>query len=232
MGKCEPSAATLRVMAAPKPTRRLELRHWRAGASVVAGADEVGRGPWAGPLVVGAVVLPRERREWLPLLRDSKALTDEARRALAPRIRDEAEDAALGWVSSAEIDELGLAAALRLGYRRAILGLSRAPDIVLADGSDRLRLPWPTEMVVRGDARVASIAAASIIAKVARDDYMVALDAQFPEFGFARHKGYGAPEHRAALARCAPCPEHRRSFRPVAQAIQFSAGPAPLAAVD
>ena len=214
-------------MPAPKPTRRLELRYWRAGASIVAGADEVGRGPWAGPLVVGAVVLPPERRPaWLPLLRDSKALSAAARQALAPRIHDEAQDAALGWVAAAEIDARGLAAALRLAYRRAIEGLSHPPDIVLADGSDRLRLPWPTEMVVRGDARVASIAAASIIAKVARDDYMAALDAQFPQFGFARHKGYGAPEHRAALEIHPPCPEHRSSFRPVAQAAQFAELPA------
>ena len=205
-----------------KPTRRIELRHWRAGAAVVAGADEVGRGPWAGPLVVGAVVLPRERAAWLPLLRDSKALSAEARRALAPQIHSGAQDAALGWVGAAEIDQLGLAAALRLAYRRALSGLVAPPDIVLADGADRLGLPWPTEMVVRGDARVASIAAASIIAKVARDDYMVALDARFPQFGFARHKGYGAPEHRAALEAHPPCPEHRRSFRPVAQAALFN----------
>lgn len=206
-----------------RPTRRRELRHWRAGAAVVAGADEVGRGPWAGPLVVGAVVLPPDARPaWLSLLRDSKALSARARRELAPQIAAGAQDSALGWVAAVEIDQLGLAAALRLGYRRALAKLARPPDIVLADGSDRLQLPWPTEMVVRGDGRVASIAAASIIAKVARDDYMVELDARFPQFGFARHKGYGAPEHRAALDIHPPCPEHRRSFRPVAQAALFS----------
>ena len=209
------------------PTRRRELRHWREGAAVVAGADEVGRGPWAGPLVVGAVVLPPDARPpWLSHVRDSKALSARTRRELAPQITEGAQDAALGWVAAAEIDQLGLAAALRLGYRRALANLARPPDIVLADGSDRLRLPWPTEMVVRGDARVASIAAASIIAKVARDDYMAALDAQFPQFGFARHKGYGAPEHRVALEIHPPCPEHRRSFRPVAQAALFTELPA------
>ncbi len=206
-----------------KPTRRRELRHWREGAAVVAGADEVGRGPWAGPLVVGAVVLPpNQRPAWLPLLRDSKALSPRARRELAPQIHAGAQDSALGWVNAAELDELGLAAALRLAYRRALHGLSSPPDIVLADGTDRLGLPWPTEMVVRGDARVASIAAASIIAKVARDDYMAALDARFPQFGFARHRGYGTPEHRAALAAHPPCPEHRRCFRPVAQSVWFA----------
>ena len=209
------------------PTRRRELRHWREGAAVVAGADEVGRGPWAGPLVVGAVVLPPDARPpWLSHVRDSKALSARTRRELAPQITEGALDSALGWVAAAEIDQLGLAAALRLGYRRALANLARPPDIVLADGSDRLNLPWPTEMVVRGDARVASIAAASIIAKVARDDYMVALDAQFPQFGFARHKGYGAPEHRVALEIHPPCPEHRRSFRPVAQAALFTELPA------
>ncbi len=206
-----------------KPTRRHELRHWRAGATIVAGADEVGRGPWAGPLVVGAVVLaPRSRPRWLSRVRDSKALSAAAREALAPLIHAEAAATALGWAPAAELDALGLAAALRLAYRRALSGLGADPDIVLADGSDRLRLPWPTEMVVRGDARVASIAAASIIAKVARDAYMVELDAQFPEFGFARHKGYGTAQHRAALEAHGPCPEHRRCFRPVAQALQFA----------
>ena len=193
----------------------------------MAGADEVGRGPWAGPLVVGAVVLPPDARPpWLSHVRDSKALSARTRRELAPQITEGAQDAALGWVAAAEIDQLGLAAALRLGYRRALANLARPPDIVLADGSDRLKLPWPTEMVVRGDARVVSIAAASVIAKVARDDYMAALDAQFPQFGFARHKGYGAPEHRAALEIHPPCPEHRRSFRPVAQAALFTEFPA------
>ena len=193
----------------------------------MAGADEVGRGPWAGPLVVGAVVLPPDvRPAWLSHVRDSKALSARTRRELAPQITEGAQDSALGWVAAAEIDQVGLAAALRLGYRRALTALARPPDIVLADGSDRLNLPWPTEMVVRGDARVASIAAASVIAKVARDDYMAALDAQFPQFGFARHKGYGAPEHRAALEIHPPCPEHRSSFRPVAQAAQFAELPA------
>ena len=206
-----------------KPTRRHELRHWRAGATIVAGADEVGRGPWAGPLVVGAVVLsPRSRPRWLSRVRDSKALSAAAREALTPLIHAEAAATALGWAPAAELDALGLAAALRLAYRRALSGLGADPDIVLADGSDRLRLPWPTEMVVRGDARVASIAAASIIAKVARDAYMVELDAQFPEFGFARHKGYGTARHRAALEAHGPCPEHRRCFAPVAQALQFA----------
>ncbi len=210
-----------------RPTRREELRCWRAGAAVVAGADEVGRGPWAGPLVVGAVVLtPYSRPRWLAQLRDSKALSAAARSALAPQIEAGAAACALGWAAAAEIDAVGLAAALRLTYRRALDGLGREPDMVLADGADRLRLPWPTQMVVRGDARVASIAAASVIAKVARDAYMVALDARFPQFGFARHKGYGVPEHRAALAAHGPCPEHRRCFAPVARAAQLAPGAA------
>lgn len=204
-------------------TRLRELRHWRSGAVVVAGADEVGRGPWAGPLVVGAVVLSPDRRPaWLGRLRDSKALSPSARAELAPLIRAEAESVALGWTAARELDEIGLAPALRLAYQRALEGLDREPDIVLADGSDRLCLPWPTEMVVRGDGRVASIAAASIIAKVARDEYMAALETSFPQFGFARHKGYGTPQHRFALEAHGPCLEHRRCFAPVAQYAQFT----------
>lgn len=198
------------------PNRRRELRLWREGASVVAGADEVGRGPLAGPLAVGAVVLPRERPAWLSDLRDSKALPRAERARLAELIRRDAEAWALGWVSAGRLDRIGLAEALRLAYRRALEGLPEAPCAVLADGRDRLELPWPTEMIVRGDASVASIAAASVLAKEARDAHMAALDQRHPGYGFARHKGYGTARHLEALGRLGPCIEHRRSFAPVA----------------
>ena len=113
-----------------------------------------------------------------------------------------------------------MTSALRLACRRAIEQLDAPPDVVLADGRDDLRLSIPTEMVIKGDARVASIAAASIIAKTARDAWMIELDSRFAEYGFARHKGYGTAEHLRALAQLGPCPEHRRSFAPVASAIQ------------
>ena len=213
-----------------RPTRRRELALWRAGGAVVAGADEVGRGPLAGPLVVAAVVLPRDHRPaWLSEVRDSKQLTPAQRSRLAPLIRAESEAWAIGRTPAAEIDEIGLARALRLAYRRALEELREPPDIVLADGNDRLDLPWPTEMIVRGDASVASIAAASIVAKEWRDEQMARLDARHPQYGFARHKGYGTPEHLAALRRHGPCAEHRRCFAPVREAaagrqLAFAAG--------
>ena len=204
---------------ARRPTRRRELALWRAGAAVVAGADEVGRGPLAGPLVVAAVVLPRDYRPpWLSEVRDSKQLAPAQRARLAPLIRAEAAAWAVGGVPAEEIDAIGLTRALRLAYRRALDGLREPPDIVLADGNDRLDLPWPTEMIVRGDASVASIAAASIVAKEWRDEQMADLDALHPQYGFARHKGYGTPEHLAALHEHGPCTEHRRCFAPVREA--------------
>ncbi len=208
-----------------RPTRRRELLHWRNGARCVAGVDEVGRGPLAGPLVTAAVVLPRERRPaWLSRLRDSKQLSAQRREALAPLIEAEADHCALGWVHAAELDELGLSEALRLCVRRSLEQLERSPDIVLADGRDDLRLPCPTEMIVKGDAAVASIAAASIVAKVARDRWMIELDRRYPEYGFAGHKGYGSPGHLRALQEFGPCPEHRHSFAPVAALRQSRLG--------
>lgn len=206
---------------ARRPTRRRELALWRAGAAVVAGADEVGRGPLAGPLVVGAVVLPRDwRPDWLSEVRDSKQLSPPQRARLAPLIHAEAAACGIGEVTAAELDRIGLAAALRLAYRRALEVLPVTPDAVLADGNDRLDLPWPTEMIVRGDALVASIAAASIVAKEWRDEQMAELDQRHPQYGFARHKGYGTPQHLAALRSHGPCPEHRRSFAPVRAASE------------
>ncbi len=197
------------------------MRHWRRGASCVAGVDEVGRGALAGPLVTAAVALsPQVRPAWLRDLRDSKQLSARQRERLAPLIRAGALQYAIGWVPASELDALGLTAALRLACRRAIEQLAAPPDVVLADGRDDLRLRCPTEMVVKGDATVASIATASIIAKVARDAWMSALDERYPGYGFARHKGYGTAAHLDALRELGPCPEHRRSFAPVAALAQ------------
>lgn len=199
------------------PNRRRELQHWRNGAGSIVGLDEVGRGPLAGPIVTAAVSLPLDRRPaWLSELRDSKQLSARQRELLAPQIREGSLQWALGWVHAAELDEIGLAAALRLACRQALEQLPAAPDVVIADGRDDLRLGVQTEMVIKGDASVSSIAAASIIAKTARDSWMIKLDEQYPGYGFARHKGYGAPEHLRALEQLGPCPEHRRSFAPVA----------------
>ncbi|MDE2890951.1 MAG: ribonuclease HII [Chloroflexota bacterium] len=208
-------------MPGQRPTRRRELFHRRNGAGSVVGVDEVGRGPLAGPIVTAAVSLPLDRRPaWLSELRDSKQLSPQQRERLAPLIREGSQQWSLGWVQAAELDDLGMTNALRLACRRAIEQLREPPDVVLADGRDDLRLAWRTEMIVKGDATVASIAAASIIAKVARDRWMVELDERCPGYGFARHKGYGSAQHLTALESLGPCPEHRRSFAPVADLLQ------------
>ncbi len=197
------------------------MHHRRNGAQVIVGVDEVGRGPLAGPIVTAAVSLPLDRRpKWLSELRDSKQLTAKQRQRLAPLIREESLRRAIGWVHAVELDSLGLSAALRLAFRRTIEQLGEPPDVVLADGRDNLRLAYPTEMIIKGDAKVSSIAAASIIAKAARDDWMIELDSRYPGYGFARHKGYGSAEHLRALQDLGPCPEHRRSFAPVAALSQ------------
>lgn len=171
--------------------------------------------------MTAAVSIPLERRPgWLAELRDSKQLSPAQRDQLAPKIREGALQWAIGWVHASELDEMGVSAALRLACRRAIDQLTTPPDVVLADGRDDLRLAIPAEMIIKGDALVSSIAAASIIAKTARDAWMVDLDAQFPGYGFARHKGYGSPQHLRALAELGPCPEHRRSFAPIAALSQ------------
>lgn len=160
------------------------------------------------------------RPRWLSELRDSKQLSAQQRERVAPKIRDGALQWAIGWVQAAELDDIGMSAALRLACRRTLEQLPMQPDVVLADGRDDLRLAPATEMIVKGDASVASIAAASILAKTARDDWMIELGARFPGYGFERHKGYGSPEHLRALCELGPCREHRRSFAPVAALSQ------------
>lgn len=167
--------------------------------------------------MTAVVALPLDHRPiWLSELRDSKQLSAARRERLAPQIREESLQWALGWVHASELDEIGMTPALRLACRRAVAQLAVAPDLVIADGRDDLQLAVRTEMVVKGDALVSSIAAASIIAKTARDAWMVELDGHYPGYGFAQHKGYGSPEHLRALNELGPCPEHRRSFAPVA----------------
>ncbi|APE31251.1 ribonuclease HII [Halomonas aestuarii] len=179
----------------------------------LAGVDEVGRGPLVGPVVAAAVILDHERP--IEGLDDSKALTARRREALCGEIRERALAFAVAEASAAEIDDLNIFHATHLAMRRAIDALDPGPEYLLVDGN---RLPGhhvPGQAVVKGDARHPAIAAASILAKVARDAGMVALDARHPEYGFARHKGYPTREHLAALERLGALPEHRRSFGPV-----------------
>jgi ribonuclease HII len=189
----------------------------------VAGIDEAGRGPLAGPVVAAAVILPRGRGP--RGIADSKTLTEPERRRLAAAIRRDALCFGIGWADPAEIDALDILQATHLAMRRAVLALAVPPRRLLVDG-DRLPalggLGGPLEAVaiVRGDATERSIGAASILAKTARDAYMEQIDAWYPAYGFARHKGYPTALHRRALERHGPCPLHRRSFAPVARAAE------------
>jgi ribonuclease HII len=180
----------------------------------VAGVDEAGRGPLAGPVAVAAVILDPARR--IDGLGDSKALSEARREALFPRIQSEALAFAIVFVHADEIDRLNILQATMAGMRRAVAALATTPSRVLVDGN---RVPpglgIAAEAIVKGDAKIAAISAASILAKVARDRWMLDLDAAHPEYGFAAHKGYPTPEHLDALRRFGPCPAHRRSFAPV-----------------
>lgn len=184
---------------------------------LVAGVDEVGRGPLVGNVVTAAVIL--DPQQPIDGLADSKKLTEKQRE----RLYDEIIEKALAWsVASAspeEIDELNILHATMLAMQRAVLSLDVAPEYVYVDGNRCPELPYPSEPVVKGDSRIKEISAASILAKVVRDREMQALHQRHPEYGFARHKGYPTPAHFAALKEHGPIPEHRRSFRPVRELI-------------
>jgi ribonuclease HII len=183
------------------------------GFPAIAGVDEVGVAPLAGPVVAAAVILPPGLT--FPHLNDSKRLSAEQRDALYPLVLERAEAWALGMASVEEIDRLNILQAMRLAHRRAILALTRRPSLVLIDGRYAADVPLPQLVVVDGDAICASIAAASVVAKVTRDRMMVELAARYPAYGFDRHKGYSTPSHREAIDRYGPTPYHRRSFLPV-----------------
>lgn len=189
---------------------RLEARLWRTGPVRIAGVDEVGRGPLAGPVVAAAVILPSDRR--LRGLADSKRLTPERRRELFRRIQEAAVAVGLGVVDHETIDRINILQATRLAMRLALQGLRPEPELVVTDFVALPGLAWPQQNLVDGDARCASVAAASIVAKVTRDGMMEEADARFPQYGFARHKGYATADHLAALDRHGPCPLHRRTF--------------------
>jgi ribonuclease HII len=183
------------------------------GYRVVAGIDEVGLGPLAGPAVAAAVVLPLGAR--LPGLDDSKRLTAEQRERLDRLIRRRALGFSIGEVSAREVDELGLTRARQMAMSGAVAGLPVPAEYLLVDAWDVPDLPLPQMCVVKGDATCASIMAASIVAKVHRDQLMVAYDSQFPGYGFAVHKGYATAAHRRALRELGPSPIHRMSWAPI-----------------
>ncbi len=198
-----------------------ERSYWKSGLQPVAGVDEVGRGALAGPLVAAAVVFPaglelrsKAAIQMGSLVRDSKLMTHESRLAAAESIRSLAESVSIGAVTNAEIDLLGLTAANRIAMERAVDGLPSLPGILLIDAMV-LDHPAPQIGLVDGDALVFSIAAASIIAKVARDTFMERCADEFSQYGFEHHRGYGTARHLRALDLWGPCHLHRRSFEPV-----------------
>jgi len=182
---------------------------------LIAGVDEAGRGPLAGPVVAAAVIL--DPHHPIAGLADSKALSAARRETLAVEIRKHARAHAVAQADVAEIDSLNILHATMLAMRRAVEALGVAPDEVLVDGNRCPDIAYRVRAIVKGDRDVAAISAASILAKTVRDALLVELDAVYPVYGFAQHKGYPTPEHLEALARHGPCAVHRRSFAPVAQ---------------
>jgi len=189
---------------------RYEGQAWRAGVARVAGLDEAGRGPLAGPVVAAAVIIAADRR--IRGLADSKLLSAERRAALFEVIHERALAVGVGVVDHETIDRINILEATRVAMRQALTALAVAPDLVITDFVHLPDLPCPQRNLVDGDVRCATVAAASIVAKVTRDRIMLDADAKFPQYGFARHKGYGTADHLAALDRHGPCPLHRRTF--------------------
>ena len=223
------------VKARRKRTRRPQL--WASermvrgmGYAVVAGIDEVGLGPLAGPAVAAACVLPIGAR--LPGLDDSKKLTADQRRRLDRQIRRQAVAWAVAEVPPEDIDNKGLTYARQRAMELAVNALSPAAEYLLIDAWDVPELPLPQMAVIKGDGLCASIMAASILAKVHRDTLMIDFDAVYPGYGFALHKGYATAAHRAALMRLGPSPIHRMSWRPVRKALGLSGGIDPAAVVS
>ena len=196
---------------------RYEQELWQEGCTLVAGVDEVGVGPLAGPVIAGAVILPQAYK--LRDLNDSKKLDEAQRARLAERIKAEAIAWAVGGAEVEEIDRLNIYHAGLLAMQRAVTTLAQQPDFVLVDARTIPGLTIPQRGIVKGDCLSASIAAASIIAKTTRDALMREFERQYPGYGFATHKGYSTPEHCRALRACGVTPIHRRSFRPVREAL-------------
>jgi ribonuclease HII len=192
----------------------------RPNVTLIAGVDEVGRGPLVGDVVTAAVILNPAKP--IAGLADSKKLTDKKRQLLAIEIKEKALCYAIGRCSPSEIDELNILQATMLAMSRAVEALSTVPEFVFVDGNRLPKLAMPAQAVVKGDSLVAEISAASILAKVAREDEMIELDARYPQYGFAGHKGYPTKAHFAALEQYGAIDEHRKSFKPVQRVLALS----------
>ncbi len=187
------------------------------GSKLICGIDEAGRGPWAGPVTAGAVILHPDR----PILglTDSKKLTEKRREALEPQIKRQGFAWCVAHASAEEIDDLNIREATFLAMQRAVEGLGTTPELILVDGNALPRdLPCPARAIIKGDLTEPAISAASILAKTARDHLLKEMEAEFPGYGFGGHKGYGTAAHSEALDRLGPCAQHRMSFAPVKRA--------------
>ena len=193
------------------------LLHTEDGISgsgrIIAGVDEAGRGCLAGPVVAGAVILDENR----PIhgLRDSKALSEKRRNELFEQIHEKALAYSVGMTAAEEVDRINILRAALLAMEKAVLSLGRKPDFLLIDGNSKTSLPIRQKAIIKGDSKCASIAAASIVAKVTRDRIMTEIETEYPGYGFSRHKGYPTKEHLGALRNLGPCPIHRKSFKGV-----------------
>jgi ribonuclease HII len=211
-------------LSALHPTYGEEASLLAQGYSLVAGLDEAGRGPLAGPVVAGVAILPpNPKGRWAGLVRDSKQLTPDQRERALLHLQDAALALQVGISSPHEIDKLGIAAATRLAMCRALESIPLSPDFLLLDAFPLPEMNTPQKAVINGDDLCLSIAAASIVAKVTRDRLMCEEDSVYPGYGFARHKGYGTEEHINNLRRLGPCPIHRYSFAPVRNCLQSTA---------
>lgn len=206
----------------PSPDLRFETALWSDGLLHVAGLDEAGRGAWAGPVAAGAVILPAEPEiaARLHKVRDSKEMTPIERTFWAAQIKEHALTWGVGFASNQEIDELGIVPATRLAMTRALENLRVEPQHLLIDALRLPALALPQTALIKGDQRSLSIASASVLAKTGRDALMVELDATYPGYGFAQHKGYGTARHMAALEQSGPCPIHRFSFEPIKESVE------------
>ena len=206
------------------PGLEFELPLWESGRLLVAGLDEAGRGAWAGPVSAGVVILPADPEigQHLSGVRDSKQMTPRQREYWAEEIKALAAAWQVGFSSQEEIDALGIVPATRLAMRRALSGLNLVPQHLLIDALLLREVELPQTALIKGDSRSLSIAAASVLAKVARDAQMVEFENPYPGYGFSRHKGYGTGLHRTSLESLGPCALHRRSFRPIRERLERS----------
>ena len=213
------TAAPERGWVPAEPDLHLEQAYWQIGMISIGGIDEAGRGAWAGPVAAGVVVLPPDATLAAALhgVRDSKQMTPAQRAHWAVQIKAAAAAWGVGMASHQEIDVLGIVPATRLAAWRALAVLPTLPDVLLLDWLFLPGVPRPQTALIKGDGRVLSIACASVLAKTGRDALLVELDALYPDYGFAAHKGYGTQAHQEALRLHGPCPIHRLSFKPLLQ---------------